>query len=183
MLILTRGIGRKLEGVNNAEHRPERGYDVAVSRLVALLTLSIVLFAGCGGDASREEFQQDVVDARDRVDAGLQQVTTATSFDDLLDRLEIAAVETRKAATEMKEADAPSSLKDDKRAFESSLRTLSEEILETVETLDAGFTHTAPIARGISFESWNAVQSELASLRKAGIEVQPLARHGNPPSG
>jgi hypothetical protein len=148
-----------------------------VSRLVIPVSVAVLFLVGCGGGASEEDFQQDVVDARDRVDAGLEQVTTAGDFDELLDRLEIAAVETRKAATDLGKAEAPGSLRDDKGELTDALRALSEEIVGTVETFDS-LGPNVPITRGINFEAWDVVQAELADLRTAGIEVRPLGRHG-----
>ena len=72
--------------------------------------LVLVLLAGCGGGASKEEFQQAVVDARDRVDAGMAQVVQAGDFEELLNRLEIAADESSKAAKDLGEADAPNAV-------------------------------------------------------------------------
>lgn len=145
---------------------------------ISLLSVQLMILPGCGGDgASKAEFQQDVVDARDRVDAGLEQATAAGDFDELLDRLEIAAVEVRKAATDLGDAEAPSNLKTDKRELEEALRALSEEILNTTETFDL-LGPNVPITRGLNFASWNAVQAELADLRDAGVSVEPLQRHG-----
>ena len=148
-----------------------------VLRRVVVTLLSLVLLGGCGGSASREEFRQDVVDARDRVDAGLEQATKASDFNELLDRLEIAAVETRKAATDLSKEGAPGGLRDEKRALEDALRALSEEIVATVETLD-GLGADAPITRGLDFARWDEVQARLEALREEGIDVPPLVRHG-----
>jgi hypothetical protein len=153
-----------------------------VSRLLILVIVTLLFLVACGGGASEEEFQQDVVDARDRVDAGLAQVTTAGDFEELLDRLEIAAVETRKAATDLGNADSPGSLRDEKRELTEALRTLSLEIVGTVETFDT-LGPNVPITRGINFEAWDVVQGELADLRDAGINVRPLGRHGGATTG
>ena len=139
--------------------------------------LRLSLLAGCGGDeASKEEFQQDVVDARDRVDAGLAQVTKAGDFDELMSRLEIAADESGKAASDLGDADAPSALQEDKEELQDAMRALSKEIIGTVEVFDS-LGPNAPITRAINFAAWNTVQAELADLRQAGIAVEPLGRH------
>jgi hypothetical protein len=147
-----------------------------VLRLVLPALVSLALVAGCGGGASKEDFQEDVVSARDRVDAGLAQVVEAGDFDELLNRLEIAADESRKAAADLGEADAPSDFREDKRELQAAMRELSEEILGTVDAFDS-LGPTAPITRALNFVAWETVQAELADLRKAGIAVQPLGRH------
>ena len=149
---------------------------LVLRHLIPLLA-ALALVAGCGGDgASKEEFQQDVVDARDRVDAGMAQVVKAGDFDELLSRLEIAADESSKAASDLGEADAPDALQEDKEELQAAMRALAEEILGTVDAFDS-LGPTAPITRAINFAAWNTVQAELADLRKAGIAVEPLGRH------
>lgn len=138
---------------------------------------ALALLAGCGGSgASKEEFQVDVVAARDRVDSALEQVTHASSVDDLLARLRIAAAEVRSAATDVAEADAPDDLEDEQRRLTNTLRAFSQELVATVttlETLEGG----AAATRGLDFENWTKTQARLAELRKAGIQVRDLERH------
>jgi hypothetical protein len=145
--------------------------------LATLLAAAVSLLAGCGGSgASKEDFQADMVDARNRVDEGLEQVTNATSVEDLLARLRIAAAEVRSAAQDVDEAEAPDGLADEKNRFETTLRTFSEEIASTVTTLQT-LEGAAAETRGLDFEGWNQVQKDLQALRKEGIQVPPLERH------
>ena len=147
-------------------------------RLAVLAVLVLALFAAScgGGGASKEEFQAEMVSARDRVDEGLEQVTHATSVDDLLARLRIAAAEVRSAAQDVSEADAPDGLDDEERALATVLRAFSEELVATVATLET-LEGAAAETRGLDFEGWNKVQARLAALRKAGIQVPALERH------
>jgi hypothetical protein len=151
---------------------------MAARRLAALAALTLALLAGgCGGGgASKEEFQTDMVAARDRVDEGLAQVTNASSVDDLLARLKIAAAEVRSASQDVSDAAAPDGLDDEQRALAITLRTFSEEIASTVTTLEA-LQGAAAETKGLDFEGWNATQARLAALRKAGIQVPALERH------
>ena len=142
----------------------------------AVAAVTLALLAGCGGSASKEEFQADMVAARDRVDEGLAQVTNASSIEDLLARLRIAAAEVRSAAQDVSEADAPDGLDDEERAFATTLRAFAEEIVATVTTLET-LEGAAAETRGLDFDGWNKVQARLASLRKAGIQVPALERH------
>jgi hypothetical protein len=147
------------------------------AQLLAALFGAALLLAGCGGGgASKEDFQADMVAARDRVDSGLEQVTNATSLEDLLARLRIAAAEVRSAAQDVDEAEAPDDLGDEKRLFETTLLAFSEEIAATVTTLES-LEDAAAQTRGLDFENWNAVQKRLETFRKQGIQVPPLERH------
>jgi hypothetical protein len=144
---------------------------------IASALLVAVLAAGCGGsNATKEDFRQDVLAARNDTDAGLAQIVQATSVEDLLDRMRIAASEVRRAATDVSEAGAPKELEDERDALATRLRALSDEIIGTVETLES-FPDQAAITSALNFEQWIAVQAELTKLRKLGVNVPPLARH------
>lgn len=145
------------------------------TRLVgSLLALSVVVLPGCGG-GSEDDFERDVVAARDRADAALTQVTRAKSIDDLLERLRIAATEIRGAATDVREADAPDELADEEEGLEEALRTLSDEIVGVVDTFLENQEAIAN-AQGFNFAAWDTVQARLGDLRKEGIDVPPLER-------
>jgi hypothetical protein len=143
---------------------------------LVLLALAVALLAGCGGGASKEDFEQDVVAARNDADAGLKQVVQATSVDDLLARMKIAAVEVRRAASDVRQADAPGDLEDERDQLADDLLALSDEIIRTVETLEA-FPDQAQATRALNFEQWVTVQSSLAALRREGVDVPALGRH------
>ena len=144
---------------------------------LALALLSPTLLAGCGG--SEEDFERDLVEARDRTDAAMMQVTRAQSIDDLFERLRIAAAEIRGAASDVREADAPDDLGDEEKALEDALRALSDEIFQTVNTFTENPEMIAS-ARGFDFQAWYQVQDRLADLRREGIEVPALQRHAAP---
>lgn len=147
-----------------------------MSRLSTVAAIvACLLLAGCGG-ASREEFAADVVAARNDADAGLKQVVQATSAEDLLARLRIAAVEIRRAASDVRKADAPGDLEAERDQLADDLLALSDEIIGTVETFES-FPDQAQSTRALNFEQWNAVQASLAALRREGIEVPALGRH------
>jgi hypothetical protein len=145
--------------------------------LIASLLLALVVAAGCGGsDATKADFRRDVLQARNDADAGLAQIVLASSAEDLLARMRIAAVEVRSASTDLRDADAPGDLKDERDGLADRLLALSDEIARTVETLQA-FPDQASSTRALNFEQWNAVQRELAKLRKQGVNVPPLEPH------
>ena len=147
---------------------------IALGLLAAVLT--VVGLAGCGGEPSQEEFEADMVAARDRVDEALEQVTNATSIDDLLARLRIASAEVRSAATDVSEAEAPDDLKDEERELAATLLEFSSEISATVTTLEE-LEGAAAETKGLDFAGWTETQKRLAALRKAGVQVPNLERH------
>lgn len=139
--------------------------------------LVAALLAGCGGGgATKEELRADVLAARNDTDAALEQIVQATSVEDLLARMRIAAVEVRGAAADVREAAGPKDLEDERDALAARLLALSDEISSTVETLEA-FPEQAASTGALSFAQWNAVQDELTKLRQQGVKVSPLERH------
>lgn len=146
--------------------------------VVIASALTIAVFAaGCGGSsATKADFRQDVLDARNKADAGLAQIVDATSAEDLLARMRIGAVEVRGAATDVREAGAPKELEDERERLADRLLALSDEIAATVATLES-FPDQAQNTGALNFAQWDAVQAELTSLRKQGVKVPPLERH------
>ena len=149
-----------------------------LSRMLAGATILALLLAGCGGgnDASKAEFTTAMVSARNEADSGLEQIVYATSWQDLMARMKVAAVNVRRAAGDVRKADAPSGLGDERDLLATRLIALSDEIISTVETFEA-FPTQAQATRALNFEQWNTVQASLASLRREGIKVRALERH------
>ena len=138
---------------------------------IVFALVAVLLLAGCGGsEPSKQEFATAIVSARNDADAGLAQIVEASSLEDLMARMKVAAVDVRGAAGDVRKADAPSGLKDERDLLADRLIALSDEIISTVETFEAFPTQAAGDAR-LNFEQWNTVQASLASLRREGIKV------------
>jgi len=149
---------------------------VPITLTLVLTLLVALLAAGCGGsDASKDDFGSAMVTARNDTDAGLAQIVLADSWDDLLERMKVAAVEVRGAAADVRTADAPEELEDERDLLAERLVALSDEIISTVETFES--FPEAQSASALNFEQWNTVQASLASLRREGIKVKALERH------
>ncbi len=149
--------------------------------LTFALVSALLLLAGCGGsEPSKDAFAQDVIAARDDADAGLAQIVQATSFDDLVARMKVAAVEVRAASGDVRTAEAPGDLEDERDLLAERLIALSDEIISTVETFEA-IPDQAQATKALNFEQWNTVQASLASLRREGIDVPALERHAPEP--
>ena len=150
--------------------------------LLALVLALVAIVGACGGDDSRAQFAEDVVAARDRVDSALAQVTQPKSVEDLILRLRIARDEISTAAPTSPAADAPEDLTDEQRRLSASLTNLATEVGGVADALEELGPGAADI-RTLNFENWNRVQAALENLRDAGIEVEPLGRHGGESGG
>ena len=107
-----------------------------------------------------------MVSARNDADAGLAQIVYASSWEDLMARMKVAAVEVRGAAGDVRKADAPSDLEDERDLLADRLIALSDEIISTVETFEA-FPDQAAGDAG----------AELRAVEhRAGVAGEPAAR-------
>ena len=148
--------------------------------VAALVATAAVLAGGCGGSGAptMEEFGLSVVSARDRVDFALERITRAQSKEDLLERMDEAAVAIDDAVQDLEDAGAPERLDTDLSALVDSLGQLAFDVQATADQIrQPGFDDLLTGTRGLSFESWDAVNRALAALDAHGIEVAPLARH------
>jgi len=148
--------------------------------VVALVAAAAVLAAGCGGNSTptMEELGRSVVLARDRVDFALARITRAQSKDDLLERMDEAAGALDDAVSDLEDVGAPKRLDTDLSALVQSLRQLAFDVQATADQIrQPDFSDFLAGTKGLSFESWNAVNRALAALDAQGIEVAPLARH------
>ena len=125
-----------------------------------------------------EEFGPSVVSARDRVDFALARITRAQSKDDLLERMDEAADAIDDAVRDLEEVGAPERLETDLGALVDSLGQLAFDVRATADQIrQPGFSDLLVGTKGLSFESWDAVNRALAALDAQGIGVAPLARH------
>ena len=160
---------------------------MTASRLLIVLLLAVGLAASasaCGGSSepSAEEFGKAVVLNRNRVDFVLGRITRAQSVDELLTRMDEAAIVIGKAADELEDTGAPADYQPEADDLVTSFRQLSVDIQATADQARTpGFEDllTNPALNGLSFESWDQANKALAGLAGKGIEVsilQPKSR-------
>jgi hypothetical protein len=140
----------------------------------------VVLAAGCGGSdpPSLAEYESSVVSARDRVDSALAIITQAQSREELVDRMDDAAVTIDRAAEDLDETGAAEGFDDDAEQLVDALHQLSTDLEGTAAQIrQPGFEDLLLGTRGLSFESWTKTNRVLEGLRKQGVAVEPLARH------
>lgn len=154
-----------------------RAYVISAVVIGAAAAFGILLALGVfTGDPSREEFQTEVAHARDRTDASLEFMAKATTWDDLLERMEAAGDQARTAGGDLDAAGSPSDLQEEAAELVIALRALGDELSATAEALDDPDFEDSNI-QGLNFDNWNRVQKALAALREQSIEVLPLQRY------
>jgi hypothetical protein len=153
---------------------------VHAHRLVLVLLAVLVLVAsGCGGGGqpSAEDYADAVVLNRNRADFALARITKAPSPEELLNRMDEAAVVIGKAADELDDTGAPDDFQPEADNLVKWLRQLSVDIQATADQSRVpGFESliTDASLQGLSFESWDKVNKALAGLAGKGIQVTIL---------
>jgi hypothetical protein len=146
--------------------------------LLAVAVSALSACAGGGDEPSKPEFEQAVVNTRDRVDFALSRITSATSKDEFFNRMDEAAVTIDDAAGDLADVATPEDFVDESGQLVDSLRQLAVD-------LDA-FAHDARQpggeslisgAAGLNFDSWDQANAALSALNKKGIEVELIQRH------
>jgi hypothetical protein len=144
--------------------------------LFATMFALAAVVAGCGGDdVSREEYQTEVVEQRQRLEESLQAIVQAQTYEDVVDRLEIAGRTAQQSAEDLRETGAPSALDDEAKQLVFALEAFSVEVNNTADSLrrDIG-ANLGQKLEGLHFETWDDVDEALQDLRADGIAVEPL---------
>jgi hypothetical protein len=146
--------------------------------VVVLLGALLLVAAGCGGgQPSAEDYADSVVLNRNRVDFVLERITNAQSVDELLNRMDEAALVIDKAAGELDDEGAPDDFQPEADQLVKNLRQLSVDIQATADQArQPGFENliTDASLQGLSFDSWDRVNKALAGLAGKGIQVSIL---------
>ena len=150
-----------------------------LSLILALAAVTIV--AGCGGSGSvsQDDFERDVVAARDQVDGALAHITDNPSGkEELLDRMDESAKEIDLAAEELDRREAPAGLDDERTGLVKAFRQLAVDLSQTAEQIrQPDFGGLLEGTQGLSFQSWVDANDVLRRLREQGFDLQPLGRH------
>jgi hypothetical protein len=148
---------------------------VLVLLAVLGLALLVLVAAGCGGgQPSPEDYADSVVLNRNRADFVLGRITRAKSPQELLTRMDEAAIVIGKAADELDDKGAPNDFQPEANNLVRWLRQLSVDIQATADQArQPGFENllTDQALQGLSFDSWDNVNKALAGLAGKGIQV------------
>ncbi|MEX2212070.1 MAG: hypothetical protein WD689_09960 [Gaiellaceae bacterium] len=148
-------------------------------RLAPVFALA-ALAAGCGSSGvSEAEYERSVQQASQRADAALAHITNDPSGrEELLLRMDEAALEIDETAEDLSRAGSPEKFEDETTELVSSLRQLAVDLSATAEQIrQPDFSGLLEGTQGLSFESWVKVNEALKKLRQQGIEAPPLGRH------
>jgi hypothetical protein len=145
--------------------------------LVALVLMAVV--AGCGGSstASKSDYAASVVNARDRVDFALAQITQSKTKDEFLDQMVASSELIDDAANDFENASSAKGFDDESKKLAKAMHQLAVDLNATAEQIRLPGYEGLLDAKGLNFDSWTAINATLADLNEQGIKVSPLGRH------
>jgi hypothetical protein len=143
----------------------------------AIVAVGIALAGGEKSAVSKADYQGKVVNARDRVDFALEQLSKAQSLDEFLERMDEAAALTTDVAGDLDGFGAPERYEQEHERLVKHVRQLAADVQGTADQVRTPGYDILQGAKGLNFDSWDAINTVLGELREKGIDVQPLARH------
>jgi ABC-type enterochelin transport system substrate-binding protein len=150
----------------------------AVAVAAAVIVTAVGLAVVADDPPSKAEYQTAVASARNRTDAALQWVTKSQSSEELIARLDDAAIVIDRAADDLADAGTLDRYEETNKELVAALRELSTDLEGTAAQMQQpGFEDLLGGTRGLSFESWVKINARLADLRDEGISVPALERH------
>lgn len=105
---------------------------------LAVLAASLLVLAACGGGdtVSREEFEQEVGEAQEDVQAELEELRGSDSAAELEERAADAADAIRERADELADVEAPEEVQDEQEQLVARYRELADQLEQDLEGLD-----------------------------------------------
>jgi hypothetical protein len=148
--------------------------------LVAALGVVLAVSAFDGQEtATKREYQETVVGARDRVDFAYAQITKADSVENLIERLDEASAAIEDVADDLSAAAVAPGFEDLNAELASKLQDFSDALAATADQFQdpssAGFGLDSITSLG--FTEWDDVNAILVKMQEKGIEVTLLERH------
>jgi hypothetical protein len=148
---------------------------------VLVVLLAVLAVAGCGGSdqISKADFQDLVVNTRDRVDFALSRTTKAESLDEFLNRMDEASVAIESAANDLGDVTPPEKYAKPTDRLVGALHQLSVDISDTSSDIRNGAFGdlTGSGIQGLNFPSWDQANAALSELARLGLKVELIQRH------
>jgi hypothetical protein len=151
-------------------------------RAVLLVVIGLLAagVAGCGGsgEPTPEAYAEAVLIARDRTDFALARIVKATSQEELLNRMDEASDTIDTAANDLEGVGVPADYLPAGERLVTQLEQLAFDVGATADQIrQPGFEDLYEGTRGLSFNSWDKVNLQLARLAGKGVPVVILQRH------
>jgi ABC-type enterochelin transport system substrate-binding protein len=151
---------------------------IAVAAAVAIIVTAVGLALVADDSPTQAEYRTAVASARNRTDAALERITQAQSKEELVARMDDAALVVDRAADDLEETGVDARFEATNKRLVAALHQLSTDLEGTAAQIrEPDFSDLLQGTRGISFNSWTRVNALLADLRADGIAVPPLERH------
>ena len=149
--------------------------------LIGIIAAAVLAAAGCSFGGGGEEFEQEVISARDTADSSFAYIKRPQSTEDLVRRLRTSRDRLRRVSGTLADADAPDELTDERERLVTALEAMSKEMdgfANSIELVIQGQNDSAPPVETLVFDSWDQVQNVLTELRGEGVDVPPLRPGG-----
>jgi hypothetical protein len=149
----------------------------AVAGAFIAIGLAVVLLGG-DATASRTDYQDTIVNTRDRVDFAYARIAKSTSIDELIERMDEASAVIGKTASDLDEAGVAEGFEDMNETLVSKLQAFSNVLHSTAQQFqDPTFGSALGGINSLSFPEWDEVNKVLAEMKAKGIQVDQLERH------
>lgn len=144
----------------------------------AVVIGAALVFLQDDATASRADYQEDVVNARDRVDFAYARIARSQSTDELIERMDEAAAVIGKTASDLDDSGVAPGFEAVHTELVDALESFSDVLASTAAQFrDPTFGGVLPGITSLSFPEWDKTNDVLADLKKRGIQVDQLARH------
>jgi hypothetical protein len=150
--------------------------------LAAGIVAATALVAGCSfGGSGGEDFEQEVVSARDTADSSFAYIKRPESTEDLVQRLRTSRDRIKRVSGSLADTEAPDELTDERERLITALDAMSKEMdgfANSIELVIQGQNDGGAPVETLVFDSWDQVQNVLTELRSEGLDVPPLRPGG-----
>jgi hypothetical protein len=149
--------------------------------LLGIVVAAVLAGSGCSFGEGGDDFEQEVVSARDTADSSFAYIKRPQSTEDLVRRLRTSRDRLERVSGSLAETEAPDELTDERERLVTALEAMAKEMdgfANSIELVIQGREQGAPPVETLVFDSWDQVQNVLTELRGEGVDVQPLRPGG-----
>ena len=152
---------------------------IGLAALVGAIVAVVALRASDGSkEATKADYQANVILVRDRIDYAYARVGKATSVEELADRLDETAAVVGKSSEELDSGGVAAGFETLNADLVDALDRWSVSLGNTADQIsDPNFSEGLPAINSIGFPEWDEVNATLSEMNKKGLKVELLKRH------